>query len=750
MTLPRSETPLRRSAVGSYRESMARDITVINDDEAERREARRRTLLVQQDTRKSSALESIEENEAIRSCVDLYNCNKLSKDNAWHMSLIDSLANLMDRHHKKLSNFKMAGSSLEASSKVYGLRVDSIYIDAMRISAGLSARTLTDKQINDADADDGGSPDGAPGDGEGGDAAASKQQKAAAPKPKRQKKNVSTLTKNKETLNARLDMMPMQDAVFGKLNSTVGSINASNRLMHNILPSMDSELRLRTTYKMWDATEDTDELMDSETLSASGQEWPDDALCSAEWLYKLVNHADNLVLRPLHTGYVITSAPNPKHQADKSLTSMSETAAAPGTNEDDDEGLENADDFCMNPTEISVAFDMNAECEPMPDMEAGPPIVLEIPSNDLEELTAEEQTVINNCRRLRKTAEFIDDLRPVDGVSRLDYSYRPMEQISQFWAGPAHWKFKRTRPRTTLAQTNGSTDAVTAAKPKKSAAVAAKRRMKEVNYGKFKEEFFQPLDANIKQRKANYQKKWDARKLMLPTKFNFEDEYFFKYDSAPSIKVSQRYGEADLDEGLGNDMDMDDGGSSHHGDADIELFDNEHFTTDDPQVATNRMSGAGIEDPMDMMNVDSCEGTPNQSQNMHLGHDTIVEIATEYEGAPKQVTKVIVPFAKRAKVIDMKNLKKSCNSLIQKQLLNAVDEAAIPVHPVPKDEQYSKGVASFQEIYRTLPDLLTAKMADSLSPSVALYAVLHLANDMKLRLIPQENLEDFQIRQVLD
>ncbi|SPP85963.1 condensin complex subunit 2 [Drosophila guanche] len=747
MTLPRSETPLRRSAVGSYRESMARDTTVINDDEAERREARRRTLLVQQDTRKSSGLESIEENEAIRSCVDLYNCNKLSKDNAWHMSLIDSLANLMDRHHKKLSNFKMAGTSLEASSKVYGLRVDSIYIDAMRISAGLSARTLTDKQINDADADDGGGAhDGAPADGEGDDAAAgsSGQQQAAAPKPKRQKKNVSTLTKNKETLNARLDMMPMQDAVFGKLNSTVGSINASNRLMHNILPSVDSELRLRTTHKVWDATEETNELVDSETLSARGQEWPDTALCSAEWLHKLANHVDNLILRPLHTGYVITSAPNPKPQADKPETSMSDPAAP--ENDDDDEGLEAADDYCVNAGEISVAFDMNAECEPMPDMETGQHIVLEIPSNDLEELTVEEQAVVQNCRRLRKTAEFIDDLRPVDGVSRLDYSYRPMEQISQFWAGPAHWKFKRTRPRSTLAQTNGQTDAVPTAKPRKTAAVA-KRRCKEVTYGKFKEEHFQPIDAKLKQRKVNYQKKWDARKLMLPTKFNFEDDYFFKYDSAPSIKVSQRFGVADVDEGLGNDMDTD--GGSHHGDADIELFDNEHFTSDDP-AAINRMSGAGIEDPMDMMNMDACEGMPNPSQSMHMGHDTIVEIATEYEGAPKQVTKVIVPFAKRAKVIDMKNLKKSCNSLIQKQLLNPVVEAAIPTHPQVKDERYAKGVASFQEVYCTLPDLLTPKMADSLSTSVALYAVLHLANDMKLRLIPQENLEDFKIRQVLD
>ncbi|XP_002133140.1 condensin complex subunit 2-like [Drosophila pseudoobscura] len=164
----------------------------------------------------------------------------------------------------------------------------------------------------------------------------------------------------------------------------------------------------------------------------------------------------------------------------------------------------------------------------------------------------------------------------------------------------------------------------------------------------------------------------------------------------------------------------------------------------------NRMSAAGIENTMDMMNEDSCEDRLNQSQSIHEDDDTILEISTEFKEAPRQVTKVIVPLAKRAKVIDIKNLKKCCHSVIQKQLLNPVDEASVPSHPVPKEESYAKGTASFQEVYRSLPDVLSDKMKDSLSPSVALYAVLHLANDMKLRLIPQENLEDFQIRQVLD
>ncbi|XP_033238691.1 uncharacterized protein [Drosophila pseudoobscura] len=662
MTPPRSESPVRRSA----------------------------------NKRKSSILESIEENETVRSSLDLYNCNKLSTANAWDISLIDTLANLMDNHHKKLRSFNMAGSLLQVSGKVYSLRVDSINIDARRISAGLNARTLT------------GLPDGPPVDGEGGDGAPSQQQQAA-PKRKRQKRKLSTLAKNKEMLNAPLDMVPMQDPIFAKLNSTVGSLDAAHRMMHNILPSVDSEMRLRPTSKMFDDTEETDELMDSETLSAGAKEWTAEELCNADWLPELYNRMDDLKLRPLHTGYVITNPnePNPKPQSG----SISE-----------------------------VAFDMNAECEPMPDIEAGPPIILDKHSNDLQELTAEEQTVITNCRRLKKTAEFIDDLRPVDGVTRLEYSYRPMDQISQLCEAPAHWKFRIPRPRTTLAQTIGPKDAVTVGKPKKTktaaaaAAAAAKLRMKEFHYGQCKEELFQPLDANIKQQKVNYQKKCEARKRM-PTKSNNEADY----------QVSQQFGDADLVESLGNDVDMDRG--LHHGGADRELFDNENFTTDDPVM--NRMLAAGIEDPMDMMNKDLCGDIPNQSQSMHEGEDTIMEISTEFKGAPRQVSNVIGPFAKRAKVIDMKNLKNSCQYLIQKQFSSG-NEASIPSLPVPKEESYAKGTASFQEVYRSLPDVLSDESKDFLSPSVALNAVLHLATDMKMRLIPQENLEDFKILQVRD
>nr|XP_016994192.2 condensin complex subunit 2 [Drosophila takahashii] len=642
---------------------------------------------------------SIESNDTIRNCMEIYKGNKLSKENAWKVPLIDTLSNLMENHHKRMSNFKMAGSSLEASSKVYGLRVDSIYLDAMRISAGLSARTLTDKQLNAAEDDDGPQAEQAAGEGQD---PAQQTQKEAAPKPKRQKKPMSTVTKNKDTLNARLDTAPLQDPVFGKLNSTVGSINASNRLMHNILPSLDSELRLRTTYKFWDSEEATEEVQDHTTLTADMEQWPAESLISTAFMRKLLPHAERSNLRPLHTGYIITSDPNP---------------AEPLQDEDPhDEGLDDADEICLN--DISMAFDINAECEPMPDLDGPPPVLLELDANEVEEFTPEEQGMLINCRR---PTEFIEDLRPVDGNSKLEYSYRPMEQISQFWAGPSHWKFKRTGPQITFSQPGCSQ------RPKNRRPLKPNPVAKTISYGNVTEALFQEKDSTTRRRQVNFQRKWDPRKLILPTKYNLDPDIFFKYVSAPGIKISKCAGEPDSDENGNLAIEMD-------GEIDYDAY------ADPANVSIfEAMDSEGLADVMDV-----------EVDNISLNVSTISEIGTEFDGAPLQFPKVVIPFAKKAKVIDMKNLKKSCDTLIQKQLLNDVSEEAIPSHPNKQNEQYSKGVASFQELYKELPNHLTPKMAESVSPSVALLAVLQLANDSKLRLIQEEGLEGFQIRQIKD
>ena len=53
------------------------------------------------------------------------------------MSLIDNFSALINKHHKSLNSFQIVGSTLEASSKIYGLRVDSVHTDVLRMTSGL-------------------------------------------------------------------------------------------------------------------------------------------------------------------------------------------------------------------------------------------------------------------------------------------------------------------------------------------------------------------------------------------------------------------------------------------------------------------------------------------------------------------------------------------------------------------------------------------------------------------------------------
>lgn len=96
-------------------------------------------------------------------------------------------------------------------------------------------------------------------------------------------------------------------------------------------------------------------------------------------------------------------------------------------------------------------------------------------------------------------------------------------------------------------------------------------------------------------------------------------------------------------------------------------------------------------------------------------------------------------------------MKSACLTTIQKQFEKT---AGRPLHNIVsgKDEHYKDGVASFGIIYNSLPHSLTKTMAENLSPSVAFYSILHLANEHRLRLYKSTKENDmniFLIRQLV-
>lgn len=147
---------------------------------------------------------------------------------------------------------------------------------------------------------------------------------------------------------------------------------------------------------------------------------------------------------------------------------------------------------------------------------------------------------------------------------------------------------------------------------------------------------------------------------------------------------------------------------------------------------------------------------------------TVLEIPTDFEGAPErvhkthnyhyslniiiliflQIVKIEIPFAKRAKVIDMKQLKHACLTTIQKHCTIATRLS----HPDDSGSDLpisclAAGCTTFLKVYGCLPQLLTKNMQEAISPSVVFYSILHLANDYQLRLTNVTDVSDFEIKQ---
>lgn len=105
------------------------------------------------------------------------------------------------------------------------------------------------------------------------------------------------------------------------------------------------------------------------------------------------------------------------------------------------------------------------------------------------------------------------------------------------------------------------------------------------------------------------------------------------------------------------------------------------------------------------------------------------------------MTKINIAYAKTAKVVDMKQLKSCCWRLIVERIGENQMEAPGSSSSKPTGD----GKTSFSEIFRELPHVLSKSMSENISKSLAFYSVLHLTNERSLRLVRQDDLEDFLI-----
>ncbi|XP_053686298.1 condensin complex subunit 2 [Sabethes cyaneus] len=710
------ESPLRRSdASRLFRTPRAHsEQEAVNDDEAERRIRRSAASL---DDSSLALGTTVEDNENIKMCLQLYSDNKLSKDNAWTVTIIDAFSKLMSRH-SSMQNFQVAGSTLEASTKVYGLRVDSVHTDVMRMCSELTRQSAQTMDNNREDDDDADKENNASMTAEGGTGDIGQSQDPK-PKKKRTRKHVSTVTKNKETINAKLDTNPFTDPFFAKLNSVVGDVNSSSRLMQNIIPTSQGELRLRMDYAFWDSEK-------SPELDLDAEEGYDGCSMTTVTLHTV--SLDNKLHQTL-AGYAITDAPAEDDENDAELKDTQTRDAEP-------------EQTALNRSALDVQFDMDAEVEPVP---VGDAYIIDYamadgPDND--EYNEDDQIALQNCNGLKRKTVIIEDMRPIDSSSiNLEYSYRALDAISQFWAGPSHWKFKRSKSlRGPSIGANTLSLALASGKGKQKQTDKQSRKKKRFELDTLDdiisvgEELFPAYShnkpvKNITHLKSLICKKWDSKKLKLPTDFHLERHRFDMNAFAKGIKMR------DFDAAPVPDVPVDE----YESDNCSRVMNDETDDGADPGLC---LAFDGV--PADDSKFDDVAGDKRNSSGAPPLNTSLEFIPSEFQGAPDKVTKINIAYAKTAKVVDMKQLKTCCWRLISEQITGS----SADTDATPGNNQLllkGDGKAKFSDIYRELPHILSKSMSENISKSLAFYSVLHLTNERSLQLMRQEDLEDFQI-----
>ncbi|XP_029999691.1 condensin complex subunit 2 isoform X2 [Sphaeramia orbicularis] len=229
-----------------------------NDDEQERRQRRRSRVIDLQTAADSSfndsashsaagtpaavpKLSNAQISEHYSTCIKLSTENKITTKNAFGLHLIDYMADILKQKDSELTNFKVAAGTLDASTKIYAVRVDAVHADAYRVLGGLGAETKPgdDRALEDDQRDDEGEP-------------TAKQLKKKKPPKRTVEQNLSNINSADSERKCEVDPMFQHMASSFDESSTAGVflsvLFSENSRCELLFPSYMTLLQSRPSY----------------------------------------------------------------------------------------------------------------------------------------------------------------------------------------------------------------------------------------------------------------------------------------------------------------------------------------------------------------------------------------------------------------------------------------------------------------------------------------------------------------------
>ena len=620
-------------------------------------------------------------------CMKLSAENKINVKNAFHLQLIDYMAEMMKtKKSSDLDNFQAASVALDASAKIYAYRVDSVHGDTLKLAGGVGKSAEEGKEgggeNNDVDNDQDVTND----------------DEAEKKKPKRVKKRASTVEKNLNNIDVnKFDLEFDVDPLFKKTSVQFDSGGGGGQFLCNL----------------YVRDEGCQMLLDSEAyLNPESLPVPDEDCQDLE--------EENPILVPkIEAGITICPPFSTFSFKDWSLENEDPAYLNLSLNRDDSQNDDKNNDAAEDIiSQDQHAFDVNAP--PMEDF------------NDMDNDIGFGGADDDDFDLLRDGAGNSDAHRPglnlnllTDMKQRLtsvpnEYSYFDDGRLKA-WAGPKHWKFKPFAKPAFLAPRDPA---------------EKKKKVKEpIGPHNFDELYDEENDVwktvektmKVPEKAIKLQNKtmvnWSEDKLLLPTDLHYKGKDFAQLFIAPELLVTHKGTVVQSVDDSINEYD----------------YDNANDADDFCPNVTND------DIPMDNYNDQDVEeqlGFPSQTILPTQG-DLLV-------AAPNKVEKLSIGYAKQAKKMDMRKLKSvEWNILVNSSLEQNKENSETNGRNNPVQAQEMTNVVSFDQLYKNLSESkqMSSKMVENLSVPLAFVALLHLCNERNLALESMPDFSNFTIRQ---
>ncbi|XP_073415636.1 condensin complex subunit 2 [Dendrobates tinctorius] len=137
-----------------------------NDDELERRQRRKSRVIdlqlsntdspasVISPSQRSEAsslvlpkLSNTQISDHYSTCIKLSQENRITTKNAFGLHLIDYMGDILKEKGSELTNFKVAAGTLDASAKIYAVRVDAVHADVYKVLGGLGEESEGPREV---------------------------------------------------------------------------------------------------------------------------------------------------------------------------------------------------------------------------------------------------------------------------------------------------------------------------------------------------------------------------------------------------------------------------------------------------------------------------------------------------------------------------------------------------------------------------------------------------------------------------